>query len=898
MRHTPARRAGRVFLRKQTSWAIPMAICLGAAVEAADWPMWGGRPDRNMVSDAKGLPTEWDVTTKKNIRWVAELGERTYGTPVVSGGKVFIGTNNGRPRDANIKGDRGVLMCFDAGDGRFLWQAVHEKLANPEAYDWPEIGVCSVPCVVGDRLYYVSNRGELICLDTEGFYDGENDGPLRTERRAGKTDADVVWSLDMLKELGVVPHQASASPPMVMGDLVYVITGNGIDEDKEKVKAPGAPSFIAVDRHSGKVVWKDASPGDRILEGQWSAAAGGVVGDRKQVVFPGGDGWLYAFDPTAGRPLWKFDGNAHKPQAEKDQRNHFIATPVIFENKVFVCIGQNPENGKGPGALWAIDATKTGDVTASAVIWKLTDKEFTRSISTVAIGDGLLYAAELNGYLNCLEVSTGKRIWRQDLEGSVWASPLIADGKVYIANEDGDVMVLQHGRQVKVLAKNSMNETVHATVSPADGVLYIATMSKLYAIGQPKSPTSAPHSQTGIGVPKSERTEATCSDAIRTLDGQRTGGSETAAWGAAMALGAEGPTTTRGASPASAPTAAWPMHRGSPQLTGRAFGTLPDKPRVLWKRELPEGTESSPAIVGDSAFLGCDDGFLYALALADGAVRWKYKAGSSIRSSPCVVHGLVCFGDGKGVFHAVDAAQGTPRWSLRTRGEINSSPVLAGDRLLFGSYDNHLYCLSADDGRVIWKHPAEDKIHGTPGVSDDRVLFAGCDGQMHVIRLSDGAAVAEVKLDGICGAAAAIQGPMVFVGTFGNQVLGINWQTGKAVWTYEPADEKQPFYGSAAVDESWVVIGGRDKRVHALDVLTGKPRWTFLTGERIDSSPLIIGNRVWIGSNDGKLYVLDLFSGREVWRFDAGSGIIGSPAFARGRMLFASEDGVVYCLGA
>src|SRR5687767_1669885 len=141
-----------------------------------DWPMWGGTPDRNMVSSMKGLPAEWDVKTKKNIKWVAALGSQSYGNPVVAGGMVFVGTNNEGLRDPKQPGDRGVLMAFRESDGEFLWQHTHEKLASGRANDWPFQGVASSPLVEGNRLYYVSNRGVLWCLEINGFRDGKNEG--------------------------------------------------------------------------------------------------------------------------------------------------------------------------------------------------------------------------------------------------------------------------------------------------------------------------------------------------------------------------------------------------------------------------------------------------------------------------------------------------------------------------------------------------------------------------------------------------------------------------------------------------------------------------------------------------------------------------------------------------
>ena len=133
-----------------------------------DWPMWGGTPDRNMVSSMKGIPTTWDVTTKKNLKWVASLGSQTYGNPTVAGGRVYVGTNNEGMRVAAEAGDRGVLMCFRESDGQFLWQHANPKLPAGRVNDWPFQGVCSSPMVEGDNVYYVSNRAELVNLDAKG----------------------------------------------------------------------------------------------------------------------------------------------------------------------------------------------------------------------------------------------------------------------------------------------------------------------------------------------------------------------------------------------------------------------------------------------------------------------------------------------------------------------------------------------------------------------------------------------------------------------------------------------------------------------------------------------------------------------------------------------------------
>ena len=444
-----------------------------------DWPMWGGTPDRNMVSNMKGLPTEWDVKTKKNIKWVAELGSQSYGNPVVAGGMVFVGTNNERLRDPKQPGDRGVLMAFRESDGEFLWQQTHPKLESGRANDWPFQGVASSPLVDGERLYYVSNRGVVHCLDIQGFRDKENDGPFTDEKLTGLFDADVIWTFDMIEEVGSYPHNLSNSSPVVWGNLIYVSTSNGQDESHVNIPSPKAPAIIALDKNTGKLVWEDNSVEDRILHGQWSTPSVGRIGGVVQVVSGQGDGWVRGYEAETGKKLWEFDTNP-KDSVWPRTRNELISTPVISEDRVYVANGQDPEHGEGIGHFYAIDATKRGDITQSGRVWHF-DK-IRRSISTAAIADGLVYIADFSGYFHCLDAKTGQLYWTHDVLAAVWGSPFLADGKVYLGDEDGDVIVMAHGKEKKVIAEMNMGSAVYATVVPAHGTLFLNNRSQLFAI--------------------------------------------------------------------------------------------------------------------------------------------------------------------------------------------------------------------------------------------------------------------------------------------------------------------------------------------------------------------------------------------------------------------------------
>jgi outer membrane protein assembly factor BamB len=505
--------------------------------ETHTWPLFGGSLSRNMVNTfEKNMPTEWSVEEGKemNIKWSAELGSRAYGGPVVAGGKVFVGTNNETPRNPAIKGDKGIVMCFRESDGSFLWQSVNDKLESGLVNDWPREGICSTPFVEGKRVYFVSNRCEVVCADADGFKDGKNDG-VQDEKYKGPTDADVIWHLDMMKDLDVFPHNLATSSPLIVGDTLFVVTSNGVDEGHINVPSPKAPSFLAVNKNTGKVIWQDNTPsikivegpggaevqeaylqklqnrGEKIIHGQWSNPAYAVMNGKPMVVFPGGDGWVYGLEPDTGKHIWKFDCNpktATYKLAGRGTRSEIIATPVIYDNKLYVGVGQDPEHGEGVGHFWCVDITKTGDLSQdlvkdwnsdpvktepnpnSGVVWHFggpakdyeRDFYFGRTMSTAAIHDGLLYISELAGYLHCLDAKTGKKYWDHDLKSEIWGSPYWVDGKVYIGDESGDILIFEHGKEKKLLTTIEMHHGVKSTPVAVNGVLYVMTETKLYAI--------------------------------------------------------------------------------------------------------------------------------------------------------------------------------------------------------------------------------------------------------------------------------------------------------------------------------------------------------------------------------------------------------------------------------
>jgi len=495
----------RTLLLAVVAFLLVAGLAPHAARVAADPPasaMFGNTFERNMVSAETGLPGEWDVKTGKNVKWWADVGSQAYSGPVVLGGKVFVGTNNDGLRNPKLTKDRGVIMAFGLKDGAFLWQMTHEKLPQGRVNDWPQQGICSTPFAEGKRLYYTSNRATLVALDAEGFADG-NDGPVTSEKDTSPLDGDVVWEYDMMRELDVFPHNLAVSSPLVVDGVLYATTGNGVDEGHINIPSPKAPSFVAMDAKTGELLWENSMPGEKIFHGTWSNPTYGVVKGKPQVIFPGGDGWIYSFEPKTGKLVWRF--NANPPGAKyilggRGTANEVIATAVLHDDKLYFGVGQDPEHGEGIGNFWCIDASLEGDITEKGKLWHRGGNDFRRTISTVAIHDGIVYASDLSGFLYALDAKTGQHFWTHDMLAAVWGSPFVADGRVYLGDEDGDVEVLKTGKTRQVLGSYNMGVSVYTTPVARDGVLYVLARNRLFALqqgatGKPATPRQIEHAQ-------------------------------------------------------------------------------------------------------------------------------------------------------------------------------------------------------------------------------------------------------------------------------------------------------------------------------------------------------------------------------------------------------------------
>ena len=434
------------------------------------------------MTEAGNPPIDWDTSTGRNIVWNVDLGNETYGRPVVAGDVVYVGTDNSRHMNPTYQEDCGVLMAFRATDGKFLWQDLAPRVERG-LREFLLPSTTSAPYVEGNRLYYVTAECQLRCLDTQGFRDGENNGPYREELFKDETAADIIWELDMGR-LGVFPHEATNSEVLAVGDLLMVSTSNGQNEGHTRVPSPRAPSLIAVDKRTGEVVWRAIGAGEHVLHGQWSSPAAANVNGRTQVLFGGGDGWLRAYDAASGHEVWRFDGNPKDarwlPRPRVFSRSSIIASPVFADGRVFVAMGMDPLHGNGPSLIHAISPNGQGDVTESRLLW--TSRVVGRVVGTPIVKDGLLYIGDLGGTVHCLDAATGALVWKHETNDAIWGCFLLAGDRLYVGNTAGYMTVLRVGRRKEVLAEIEMDAPLYSRPAVIGDALYLGTASRLYLI--------------------------------------------------------------------------------------------------------------------------------------------------------------------------------------------------------------------------------------------------------------------------------------------------------------------------------------------------------------------------------------------------------------------------------
>lgn len=846
---------------------------------AEDWPQLGRDQTRNAVSPETNAPVRWQLQRPGragktqpalNIRWTAQLGSSTFASPTVAGGLVWIGTNNYRPRDPQFKRDAAVLMCFRESDGQFLWQYVSPRLDDKgQEEDWPLSGINCSPLAEGDRLSFTTNRAEVVCLDI-------------TPLRQGTGEPKLLWKLDLRKELGVRP----VAPAMNIGwscslgasykGRIYVTTGNGAGLHGGNVASPRAPSLLCLDRDSGKVLWSDSSPGDKILHSQWSSPLVVEVAGRCQVIAAQGDGWVRSFDALSGSLLWKFDTN---PKAAvwrmdlKGTRNYLPATPVFYQGLVYLANGQHAEYGTGVGHLWCIDPSrpprnKDKDLSPvddnfdpqamvnkdSGLVWhyggwvvpkpKEVEPEwhFGRTMSNVAIHDGLVIAPDLDGFIHCLDARTGKRYWKYDTQEIITASPLIVDGKVFVPTEGGDVLVLALAKEARLLAKNDVNSRCFSPVF-ANGTLYLAAGQQLLAI---------------------------------------------------RGEGAQGRVSDR-------PPGHWPQWRGPDRTNvSRETGLLPQwppsGPPLAWKATgLGEGTASVAVADGRIFTLGQrgENERVLALDESTGKTLWEVPLSPSLKENSSM------------------------RWlSQRT-------PTADEERLYAFTARGELVCLQSTDGKELWRKSYPRDFQGKTGnwgwcdrplVDGDRLICVPGSSESTVIALNKKTGEllwkCAVPLGKPAGYSATVvtevEGLRQYVVFLHGLVIGVS-AAGKLLWQYDRvANATGNNYTPIVYGDHVFLASGYTKGMALLklipDSAKGEVRFEEVYYRRLELPPwhdgaVRVGNHVYLGAR-AELMCLDLPTGKTVWQEKGAVGGTVSVTCADGNLYLRSQRGEVALVAA
>jgi outer membrane protein assembly factor BamB len=491
-----------------------------------------------MVVEARNLPADLE---EARVLWrVEQRAKWTFAQPSIVDGRVYLGTVSTAldERLASLSGGGGAVLCRSAEDGRLLWQLV----CPHGGYAGGSYGVGYPPTVEGDRVY-VRGIAHVLCLDADGLADG-NDG-MREElqwlehasrRYRGKspvpealidTDADILWVTEIERAFNASFHDAAAGAVLVQGDFLWVPTSHEYGTGAQKGRA-GVPNLVVLSKHTGEVVATDGVDVPIIFHGQWSSPSMGRVDGRTLVFWADGYGVLHALAPPEIRAegdsgvktlkeVWRFDLNPpeyrfvdgqeiryseHDKMLLKYPKDHswyvppaeqkgigpgnVLATPVLYKGRVYIGIGRDgayhSKAGDNWGRLVCIDPRGSGDISTSGLVCEARD--FPRTHSTVSIVDDVLYVADQVGGVHCYDARSGSKHWSFDTGFKIHCrSQLVADGKLYVANDKGELFVLAATPAEPRLLSRTRIRANNATPTAIDRMLLVVTSRELTAYG-------------------------------------------------------------------------------------------------------------------------------------------------------------------------------------------------------------------------------------------------------------------------------------------------------------------------------------------------------------------------------------------------------------------------------
>lgn len=343
----------------------------------------------------------------------------------------------------------------------------------------------------------------------------------------------------------------------------------------------------------------------------------------------------------------------------------------------------------------------------------------------------------------------------------------------------------------------------------------------------------------------------------------------------------------------------WLQFGGGPSAQSSVKGDLELPLKLNWKVKVGTNLLAGVSVKGDTLIVGSGDNKIYALNTLDGSQRWSFEALDTFEATPLILDGKVYIGSADYFFYCLDYLTGKKIWSFESDGKIlgsaNWSEVDGKKVIIAGSYDGYLYAFDAETGTVNWKYDSENYVNGTPLVDHEKVFFGGCDEQLHGVKIKDGSGEFTYSLDAPVPGSGSKMGDNVYIGTHGGRFLCYDLLNKKIRWEITDADEG--FYATGALNQEGLILAGRDKWLRYLNPLTGEEKWKVNLRSAVDSTPIIIGEKVVVATKGGKCLVYSLKDGKELWQYDVGSPVIGSLGYASGVLYISVKNGFLYAFG-
>jgi outer membrane protein assembly factor BamB len=417
-------------MRERILGILAVLVISLSVARAENWPQWRG-PSLNGVSNEKNLPVKWSA--EENVVWKVPMPGLSGASPIVWRDRIFVSVADG---------DNLALWCIAKNNGEVVWK---QPLGAGNVKMRKHNMSSPSPVTDGRAVYVMTGTGIFKAFDFSG---------------------KELWTRDIQKDYGAFGlNWGYASSPLLFEDSLYVQVLHGMKTDD--------PSYVMrIDKKNGKTLWKVDRPTSAIRESPDSYTTPGLLryGKTIEIVITGGD-CVTGHDPANGKELWRANGL----NPENNPFYRIVASPIIYNDIIYAPTRVKP--------LLAFRAGGRGDITTSHLLWSTVNGP---DVPTPVTDGKYFYIVKDQGIMFALDAKTGTEVYgQQRIKPGIYSgSPVLADGKIYVTNEDGMTTVIQAGPKFEVLAENPLNEYCLSSPAISDGRIYIRTSGHLYAIGK------------------------------------------------------------------------------------------------------------------------------------------------------------------------------------------------------------------------------------------------------------------------------------------------------------------------------------------------------------------------------------------------------------------------------